>query len=394
MSRSRRESVLLGTAAVLVVVIALLAGALGDDPSLLDGRVSTYHDTPSGARALSLVLQASGVTVERRRAPLEADSIEGPLAVLAPTEDLTPGEIRRLRAWVRAGGTLHYAARVEDPLLDSLGLALVGLDGRDLDERQRYAPRRAATPAAPHPWTAGIGSVDHVRLGFHPTAPRLEADGWTPLMSSGGFPVVVLLEEGKGRVVAWADPFPLTNGALASSDAAVLFVRSAAATAGPGGTMWFDEYHHGYGADGNVVTWAARFVRERPLGRALLQCAGVAVLLLLLGARRFGAPLPPPPARRRSPLEHVEALSGAYLRGGARHTARRLLTLGLARRLGRRAPPDEPAERELVESLARGLPVGAAAAAAVEAEWKKGDGADLVALARDMDRLIDEVKQT
>jgi hypothetical protein len=193
-------------------------------------------------------------------------------------------------------------------------------------------------------------------------------------------------------VVAWSDPEPLTNDRLRTSGAAVALVRAAAAGAGPRGTVWIDEYHHGYRDGGSAVGGTLRFMRDRPWGHATLQWLLVALGTLLLFGRRFGAPLQPPPARRRSPLEHVEALAGAYRQGGARRTARRLLLAGLARRMGRRVPR-EGTERELLERLTVHATAGDAARA-LRDEWKKGDGADLVTLSRNVDRILEETRRT
>jgi len=157
--------------------------------------------------------------------------------------------------------------------------------------------------------------------------------------------------------------------------------------------VYFDEYHHGYRGGGSAVAGTLRFLRDRPWGHAALQWFAAALGLLLLAGRRFGAPVPPAPARRRSPLEHVEALAGAYRQGGARRTARRLLLAGLARRMGRRPPREGDGERETLEKLTSFAAAGPAAAA-LRDEWKKGDAADLVALSRDVDRLLEEAKRT
>jgi hypothetical protein len=97
--------------------------------------------------------------------------------------------------------------------------------------------------------------------------------------------------------------------------------------------------------------------------------------------------------RRRSPLEHVEALAGAYQQAGARDTARRLLLAGLARRLGRRVAHTPAAEGEMLKRLSA-HPTAGAAARELESEWKKGRGADLLALSRNVDRYIDEVNRS
>jgi hypothetical protein len=137
-----------------------------------------------------------------------------------------------------------------------------------------------------------------------------------------------------------------------------------------------------------------RFLRRQPPGHAVLQLAAAGALLLLLLGRRFGRPVPPPPVLRRSPLEHVEALAGAYRQAGARRTVRTLLLAGMSRRLGRRHAPDEHALRAQLERMSTQLPVGRDAAAELLAQWNRGERADLVALTRDVDRLLDEVRKT
>ena len=118
----------------------------------------------------------------------------------------------------------------------------------------------------------------------------------------------------------------------------------------------------------------------------MLQLAAAGLGLLLLLGRRFGAPDLPPAARRRSPLEHVEALAGAYRGAGARAIARRRLLAGLARRLGRPVPR-EGAEPAFLEELTTRLPAGRDAAEALLNEWRRGERADLVVLGRRMDDL-------
>jgi hypothetical protein len=212
------------------------------------------------------------------------------------------------------------------------------------------------------------------------------------LASSRGTPVVIDYPLGKGRVIVWSDALPLVNGRLRTSRAATLFVRTAADAAG-GRPLWFDEYHHGFQTGDGVMKSTLRFLVSERWGHAALQVTVALLGLLLLFGRRFGAPLPPPPLRRRSPLEHVEALAGAYQQAGARDTARRLLLAGLARRLGRRTAPTPAAEGEMLRRLAA-HPTAGDAARALETEWKKGRGADLMALTRDVDRTIHEVNRT
>ena len=386
--RSRRDAVVLATLVGLILLLALLVGTRDRDVRS-DPRPSTYVAAPLGARALREVLAELKLPTARRLEPyVDAGPLRGPLALLAPSSPPTPGEAHALAKWVRGGGTLIYAARRGDPTLDTLGLRLRTL-ASDTGAAERLDRGHAAT-AAPGALTAGVGVVDGFRRGFDPAAASLHRA--TILAAAGTVPVVLDYRMGKGRVIAWSDAYPLVNHTLRRSRGALLFARTAADAAN-GGTLWFDEYHHGFSSGGGTMAGIAAFLRRQAAGHAALQVAVALLGVLLLFGRRFGAPLPPPAVRRRSPLEHVEALAGAYRQAGAQHTARRLLLAGLARRLGRRVPHAAADEAELLQRLVA-HPTAGDAARALEAEWKKGGSADLVALSRDVDAYLDEVIRT
>ena len=386
--RSRRDVVVLTLLVGLILLLAVLVGdrrrEQGTDP-----RPSTYVSSPLGAAVLWEVMEELKLPVKRRIEPfVDAGPIQGPIAMLAPTQPPSPAEVHELAEWVRGGGTLIYAARRSDPTVDSLGLRLRTL-ASDSGFAELTTPGRTATVAAT-PLTEGVNVVDGFRRGFEPASVVLNKA--TVLASAGTVPVVVDYRLGKGRVIAWSDGFPLVNRSLKRSRAAILFARTAA-DAADGGAVWFDEYHHGFGGGEGTLTGLTRFLAKHAAGHAALQVAVALLGLLLLFGRRFGAPLPPPPARRRSPLEHVDALAGAYRQAGARQTARRLLMAGLARRLGRRVPHQAAAEGELLERLAA-HPTAGDAARELQDEWNKGTNADLVALSQRVDRYLEEVVKT
>ena len=386
----RRDTSLVVLLLVTIVLLAALAGATADPDDRSDPRASTWVRSGEGTAALFWTLQDLGIAVRRRREPfLDADSLRGALAVLAPTDAPSEEEAGALAEHVRGGGTLLYAPapfETRSPLLDSLGLAARWLQGAAgwTDEGRGARPR-------PHRWTEGVGEVGGFQRVFHDTSAALRAPGAETLLTVDGAPAAVTWRMGAGRVIVFADARPLRNARLRSGGAAVLFAR-AAADAARGDTVWFDEYHHGFGGGEGMMTGMLRHgARVLPTG-LWVQLLVAAALLLWAAGRRFGAPLPPP-LRRRSPLEHVEALAGAYRQAGAKRTARRLLLAGLARRLGRRTPADEAAAAEMLGRMARQAPVGRDAAAQLEKDFKRGPDAELVSLARGVDRYLDEVRR-
>lgn len=381
---SRRDVLAFAIVSVLLVALSWFAVTEEVDHSRRL-RPSTHVAAPGGARALLLTLQELGIpSTQRQTAYVDADSLAGPLVLLAPDESPTPAELDALLRWVRAGGTLLYGARPGDLTLGALGLTLTVLAPDSMNEMEREEWRGEVARPAPHPWTAGLGPVRGFRYAL--TGEAVQRREARVLLRTAGGPAAVLLPVGRGRVVALADVAPLTNGAIGGSGAATLFARAAHAARAPGQRVVFDEYHHGYRAGASPVATTLRFVRDTPAGHAALQLALAAAGLLLLHGRRFGAPLPAPAPRRRDPLEHVAALGEAYRRAEARRTAARLLLAGLARRLGQRGGTDG---EEALRALRRGLPPAALAdAEALEREWRRGRRTDVVRLAADVDRIF------
>ncbi|NUO64395.1 MAG: hypothetical protein HOQ34_12540 [Gemmatimonadaceae bacterium] len=185
-------------------------------------------------------------------------------------------------------------------------------------------------------------------------------------------PAAIGLPLGAGRVVVLADPGIVRNALLDEHDLVVLPQRFLEwAAPGAGAPVVFDEYHHGMGRHGSMSAAIGRALADTNVGRAGLQVmlAGL-VLLIALGARPI-SPRPHMRLERRSPLEHVGALSRAYMQKGATRLAARRLVHGLRRRHGtvarsgddevwlRRIAERHPALRPSVERLvaATKLPV-------------------------------------
>ncbi|HEX8393718.1 MAG TPA: DUF4350 domain-containing protein [Longimicrobium sp.] len=391
---SRRDTILLFALIALVLMMGFLARSVEGD-NVRDFRASSFLTSPGGAGALYQTFRELDLPVRQRTQPyVEADPVGAVTVLIAPGESPSPTEVHAILRRVREGGTLIFVLESQGgagPLYDSLGvyphlLSYIG------ENRGRYDEGFTAQ-AAPHPWTAGTRRVKNIRATFADSSEALQRKGVTRLLTVGREVAALQWREGKGEVLVWASHAPLTNRNLRGSGAAGILARAAAQGAGAKGRIEFGEWYHGFRGEGSVLRGLRRFLVHHPAGHAALQAMAVLLLLLLAAGRRFGTPLPAPPARRRSPLEHVEALAGAYRQAGARRTARRLLVAGLARRLGRRAPADEAGAAELIGRLSAASPVGREAAAALQTEWKRGGDADLVSVARGVDRLLDEVRK-
>lgn len=387
---SRRDAALLVALVVVLGGLWTLLGPGDQEGSPGDPRLSSFHTSPNGARALYLTLQELEVPASRRLTSYgDGGAPEaGALALLAPTEHPTPGELATLGRWVAAGGTLLYAARPGDPTLDTLGLDLRRLAPDSLSPLRLARWEGVRVEPRAHRWTEGLKTTARSRFAFDDSSSALAGGDATPLLATAdGEPAAVVFGRGEGTVVAWSDPKLLSNRTLREGGRPLVFARAAAEATADGDSVVFDEYHQGYRAGGGPVRATLRFVRRTAPGHAALQLAVAAAGLLLLAGRRFGAPVELRQGRRRSPLEHVDALSAAYRRADARAAVRRLLVAGLARRLGGSLP--EPGSGTgFLERLADRLPAGRAEAERLLEEWKRGDEADLTDLARAVDAVV------
>jgi len=136
-----------------------------------------------------------------------------------------------------------------------------------------------------------------------------------------------------GRAVLLADARFVTNWALKRTSAGVPVV--AWLLAGRPRLVVFDEYHLGRGSAGSLWGAAWEWLWAGPLGWFILQLIAVALVALAAQAVRFGPARPGIERRRRSPLEHLEALATGLQEAAGEATAIRLVVAGLWRRLSR-----------------------------------------------------------
>jgi hypothetical protein len=102
------------------------------------------------------------------------------------------------------------------------------------------------------------------------------------------------------------------------------------------GRVAWDEYHQGFGREGPTLaisTW--EWLRQTPAGWAILQVLAVGLVWLGVAAVRFGPARSVIERRRRSPLEHLEALAAGLESAAASDVAVQRIVSGLHRRLSR-----------------------------------------------------------
>jgi hypothetical protein len=261
---------------------------------------------------------------------------------------------RRLREIADSVARADSSADEDDEDVDFgpvLGDSVVVKSG-DADSAARRVMRRA--PVAPEI----AAYTHHVHAGLTALRPYpADTSAFLSVMTMHRLvptirPAVLGMPVGAGRIVVLADPGIVRNSLLSQQDLVILPQRllewTAPSMAAP---VIFDEYHHGLGNHGSALRAVRGALFATPVGRAGLQVllAGL-VLLLALGARPIAA-RGRMRLERRSPLEHVGALSRAYMQKGATRLAARRLVRGIRRRHGAaaRSSDDEAYLRRLAE---------------------------------------------
>jgi hypothetical protein len=385
------------------VAIALVAGTAGTRPTSTWEPVSTYRTGPMGGRAAYDVLARLGVPVERRRTALFDLARQGRrpavLAVVAPEAWLVPAEREAVAHYVGTGGVL-FAAGDGGGLTDCFGWRTA--------EPDTMAALDSVAVATPE----GVGHLPRVEWVLHP---RGQADtvenqlkrsaeqsksGFrrllkqddacrsvvregvdTLLTTRAGMPVLVRLRfEGGGSVVLVADDAYLRNAAWRTTDVPQLLVPLLQPRPGAHGHVTWDEYHHGYGESSSTTGAVLQWMARSPAGWLLLQLSVVGLVWLAVTAVRFGPPRPVLDRRRRSPLEHVEALAAGLEGAAGADTAVLLLISGLRRRLSRTAQPIRGDLGQWLRTLELVLPGarGRAAARRLQETLAKPGGAERV----------------
>ncbi len=329
------------------------------DQAVQDGPPSTLSTEPAGARALSDALELVGVEVARfrevmPRLPLALDTTRRQLLAVIGSGNLSPAELQLLWDWTDESDLL-LAGRGVEGLSPCYGYKVSLVTQRDNPaewEKQAGLPTallprtRTRVPAtATDPKAVRVGAyfeplsrtmhVDSSRaadaLQFECTvAAEQEVD--TLLVTRAGEPVVLRIRHpDTGRVTllaADAELFRNRSFRYTSSGPQVL-----ALMAGHYDAVLFDEYHHGHGPQGALLPLLFRWGRETPWGWSAWHLGIVGLLVLLVGAVRFGPVLPAMVRQRRSPLEHVRALATALAAARGHDEAVTAIVRGLRRRL-------------------------------------------------------------
>ena len=273
-----------------------------------DERRTTYSTAAGGYKALYLWLDKLSLPVKRWERTLSDLPVEASVLVLAEPElSPTRGELKSLREWIAHGGTFVLIARQPNLFWSELGLELEPVFGMQHSEDKKEPLR-----FQPGPYTRGIITLNY---NSHARLSSSRPQGIVHIRSAENG-LLIVLNEGKGRVIGLTDPSLFANGSLREGDHARLALNLLLTHRGKG-ELLIDEYHHGYGRATSVLE---HLFSSRAL-IPLLQGIFILFVLWLGRGRRFGPPRPQLPLERSSSLEYVRAMAQLYQRAKLRGLA-------------------------------------------------------------------------
>jgi hypothetical protein len=317
---TRDHRLVLGAVAVMLLLLVLTYFVRPEPEQQQSIGLPTSDSTQwDGARGAFLLLDRLGYRVERWVAApdeLPADAAGTTLVMAEPLESGSEADQAAVARFVSAGGRLL--------LTGARGVKLAPEASADEVPDWHLDPKPYVA-LLPSPLTAGAPEISMI-------AP----DKWTSanpshlaIFGQNDQVAVVAYRFGKGQVIWWASPAPLSNSLIRDKGNLALFLNSV----GPRGSrvLW-DEYFHG--ARRSLASYFAR----TPLPWAGLQIAVAFAALLFTFSRRSGPVRMPASESRLSPLEFVETLGdlfqSAHAAPAAVGIAYQRLRQSLAQRLG------------------------------------------------------------
>ncbi len=312
----------------------------------------TFSVAHGGKKAFYQSLQRLESNVARSTDELVPNPGAGDrILILGPARYPTDKEWEQLREDVEQGGTVIFAASDAEPFLkiEQFGLEIVAIDEDAPASTYSKVPNpttstaptantptpTTGTPTTPPATTPPANKTIPVLMQLEMESEELIADSvlidqkvnlktkakikyadsadtpWEVLVTVDGKTQVILRDLGQGQIMFISTDEMFSNEAMTHPDQALLAYRIIEATP-TWGMTWFDETLNSSGVP-KVLG-----ILFDPLFRAVtLQLILIAVLFGWSGSLRYGPAAPPISGKRRSIVEHAEALGILYYRSKA-----------------------------------------------------------------------------
>jgi hypothetical protein len=447
---------------IVVLIALSLAGNIEFDrptENELSPIRSSYNSGPTGTRAFYQLLEESGVPVARWRDDyfsLEDGARNATVIAVGPfafSQKPSGEETRALQRWVAGGGRLLIISRSPreqfgDPVIHSENPPK--MPDWDAPPEQIVNDKSDELISQPTALTRDVRglalSVFASKMKFHPPDPadpnatkaeddvlwpepspptpptpeptakpdeaesQQDADNrveeystallYAPVTHLGDKEGAVMADfiYGKGRVIFLSDPFVIANNGIARGGNLTLALNMVSSLGGSERTVFFDEFHHGYGSESNPLV---NYFRGTPVPWLLFQGVLLSLLLIYTYGRRFARPLPLPQVDRHSPLEFVSSMANLQQVAQARDLALENIYPRFKAQLCRRIGLSSRAQKDEIIECARRLrlPVSeielrqTLSDAELTLSGERIDDERLVTLVARMRRIISQIKR-
>lgn len=308
---------------VLLVLVTVFA-AMQSQAQQQHPPLSSVSSAPDGALALKLWLEELGYEVDEQILTNFLPPEEVSTLLILEPQFPTEVELEALDNWVEAGGTV---------------IAIGGQYGMyslidHYEFELQYLAEQNGTVTLPTPLFNSPASLDLTNVKPR-VALRSERKDVTALLTYQGNPVLVSFEQEEGRVILGTIPEAFSNAGLKESGNPEL-ILNILAMASSQGAVWFDEWHHGL-RNTEQVLGPGEFLRQTPIGHAILFAALIVFLTLFIQGRGFGRPVPlPQEIKRRGAMEHITGMANLSRRAAHRSAVMLHYHQQIKRRLGQR----------------------------------------------------------
>lgn len=363
----------LGGVVLLALVVVLLGPAGTPGEHEMDRRRSTFSRGPFGARGLADALERLQINVDRYRGRPpglpEAARRNGvsAVAVLDPSRPFTVREALPFLAATEQGVELVVAG----PSANALSRCMGYIAQPRADSVRAFQSNEAVGTRESAMWVRAvlgrIGDSVVVDSGTRPDGGQARCEVPRPervdtlLLTQGGRLVAARLAyPDRAAVTLVSDGMLFGNRNLRVTDAGIFALQL---FVGQHSRVMVDEYHHGFGTQGSLAGAVVRWSLTSPWGWAVWQLAVVGTLALVASGIRFGTATVGRSRRRRSRVEHVQALATALAAIHGHRVAVGLLIRGLQRRLSLTGATRYPDPETWLAALAPSLRTSAGHAA-------------------------------
>lgn len=296
---------------------------------------SMFNKRATGLKAAAQLAKEIGAPVEAWEHPYrELKDMRGTLVLISPTESLQPFQTEQILSWVSKGNDLIYTDDMQFALTNALAHKL-GLKTKSARTSGKKAGYVDIVPLGELP---ELANVNILRLE---SASRVE--GGNPIAKDRRGSYFTIVKHGKGRVLFGTCPSFLANNTIAKKEFWGNFQLFANFCRTTPGTIYFDEYGHGFSGGTNVFAYIAK----TPVGAVAAQIVLILIIAVVSESQRFGAARGIEPRRKISNLEFINGLSNAYRRAKANTAVLEILFHSFKNKLSRAlaVSPHEPADR-------------------------------------------------